>query len=413
VRFRGWLVAREDTVWITGVGTANPLGSSYEATADALLAGRSGIRRVAAFSVPDHLSQIAGLIGSIPVPSGWDETAFRQRERLEQLLLWCSAAALRSAGLGERRADLRVGLTLGLGAGLLTIWEEDRFRGGRRIHEPEQDRCSFLELVQEQLGLVGPSAICAAACASGNYALALARRWIQLGWVDLCLAGAGDMAVSPLAMACFGNMRALSRRNDQPEAASRPFDRDRDGFVMSEGGAVFVLEASTSARRRGVRPWAEIAGCGASSNAFHMVIPSTDPEPAVVAMRQALEDAAINPDEIDYVNAHATSTPAGDTAEAKVLQLVLGEAAPRVPVSSTKSMTGHLLSGAAAINALACLAALERQALPPTINLDDPDPDCALCHVANQAQERPVRVAVSNSLGFGGSNTCLVLRRAA
>jgi 3-oxoacyl-[acyl-carrier-protein] synthase II len=304
-------------------------------------------------------------------------------------------------------------LALGLGAGLLTIWEEDRYRGGRRVHEPAQDRGSFLELVQGQLELTGPAAICAAACASGNYALALARRWIQMGWVDVCLAGAGDMAVTPVSMACFGNMRALSRRNETPEAASRPFDRDRDGFVMGEGGAVFVLEASAGARRRGAPARAEVAGCGASSNAFHMVIPSTDPEPAVAAMRQALEDARLGPDEIDYLNAHATSTPAGDTAEAKVLQTVLGTATPRVPVSSTKGMTGHLLSGAAAMNALACLVALERRALPPTINLDDPDPDCELCHVANRAWERPVRVAVSNSLGFGGSNTCLVLRRAA
>jgi 3-oxoacyl-[acyl-carrier-protein] synthase II len=403
----------ENTVWITGIGTANPLGTSYEATAEALLAGRSGIRRVAQFTVPDHLSQIAGLIGPVPVPAPWNEEEFRRLERLEQLLLWCSVQALRSADLWERRSHVRIGLALGLGAGLLTIWEEDRFRGGRRVHEPEQDRQSFLEFLQGQLGLTGPSAICAAACASGNYALALARRWIQMGWVDLCLAGAGDMAVTPVSMACFGNMRALSRRNEQPEAASRPFDRDRDGFVMSEGGAVFVLESAKSARRRRARPWAEVAGSGASSNAFHMVIPSTDPEPAVAAMRQALDDAGVNPQEIDYINAHATSTPAGDSAEAKVIQLVLGAATPSVPVSSTKSMTGHLLSGAAAMNALACLVALERQALPPTINLDDPDPECALCHVAKQAQQRPVRVAVSNSLGFGGSNTCLVLRQAA
>jgi 3-oxoacyl-[acyl-carrier-protein] synthase II len=406
-------VSREDAVWITGVGTANPLGTTYETTAEALLAGASGVRKVTEFSPPEGLCQIAGLTGVVPLPAGWDAEAFRRLERLEQLLLWSSVQALQGAGLWERRTAAPVGLALGLGAGLLTIWEEDRARGGRRIHEPPQDRRSFLELVQRHLGLAGPAAVCAAACASGNYALAQARRWIQMGWVDVCLAGAGDMAVTPVSMACFGNMRALSRRNEAPEAASRPFDRDRDGFVMSEGGAVFVLESSASARRRGAVALAEVAGFGASSNAFHMVIPSTDPGPAVAAMRRGLEDARVSPEEIDYVNAHATSTPAGDTAEAKVLQMVLGEATPRVPVSSTKGMTGHLLSGAAALNALACLAALERQALPPTINLDDPDPECALCHVANQAQERPVRVAVSNSLGFGGSNTCLVLRKAA
>jgi 3-oxoacyl-[acyl-carrier-protein] synthase II len=406
-------VTNEDTVWITGVGTANPLGTTYEATAERLLAGASGVQRVAAFALPEHLSQIAGLTEPIPVPEPWDAEEFRRLERLEQLLLWCCTQALRSAGLWEQRSAMRIGLALGLGAGLLTVWEEDRYRGGVRVHEPQRDERSFLDVVQGQLGLVGPSGIFAAACASGNFALAQARRWIQMGWVDICLAGAGDMAVTPISMSCFGNMRALSRRNDSPQAASRPFDQGRDGFVMSEGGAVFVLERAPTARRRGAPARAELAGFGASSNAFHMVIPSTDPEPAVAAMHQALADAAVAPEEIDYVNAHATSTPAGDTAEAKVLQMVLGEATPRVPVSSTKSMTGHLLSGAAALNALACLVALERQALPPTINLDDPDPECALCHVANQAQERPVRVAVSNSLGFGGSNTCLVLRKAA
>jgi 3-oxoacyl-[acyl-carrier-protein] synthase II len=406
-------VTREDAVWITAIGTANPLGTSYEATADNLLAGVSGVRKVTDFILPDNLSQIAGLTGPVPVPAGCDAEAFRKLERLEQLLLWCAQQALQTSGLWEHRGELRVGLALGLGAGLLTVWEEDRYRGGKRVHEPPQDERSLLEGVRRQLGLVGPTGIFAAACASGNYALAQARQWLRLGWVDVCLAGAGDMAVTPLSMAGFGNMRALSRRNDAPAAASRPFDRDRDGFVMGEGGAVFVLEPATAARRRGARAFAEVSGLGASSNAFHMVIPSTDPAPAVAAMRQALADARVNPEDIGYLNAHATSTPAGDTAEAKVLQTVLGLATPRVPVSSTKCMTGHLLSGAAALNALACLVALERQALPPTINLENPDPECNLCHVARQARPHPVRVAVSNSLGFGGSNTCLVLRRAA
>jgi 3-oxoacyl-[acyl-carrier-protein] synthase II len=406
-------VKTKGAVWITGVGTANPLGMTYEATAERLLAGASGVGKVTAFTLPDHHCQIAGLVGPIPAPPCCDPDAFGRRERLEQLLLWCGAEALRAAGLWEERAKWPVGLALGLGAGLLTIWELDRARGGRRVQEPHRDETSFPRLVQEAFGLVGPSAVFAAACASGNYAIAQARRWIEMGWLDICLAGAGDMAVTPISMACFGNMRALSRRNDDPPAASRPFDHDRDGFVMGEGGAVFVLESSASARRRGAAPLAEFAGFGASSNAFHMVIPSTDPGPAVAAMRHALAEAGTAPDEVDYVNAHATSTPAGDVAETKVLQEVFGPATPRVPVSSTKSMTGHLLSGAAAMNALACLVALQRQALPPTINLHDPDPECALCHVANQAQERPVRVAVSNSLGFGGSNTCLVLRRAA
>jgi 3-oxoacyl-[acyl-carrier-protein] synthase II len=406
-------VRREEGVWITGIGTANPLGTSFEASAEALLAGTSGIRKVSSFTLPEHLSQIAGLTGPVPVPECCDREEFSRLERLEQLLLWCSTQALQTAGLLETRSDGRLGLALGLGAGLMTVWEDDRNRGGRRVHEPAQDQRSFLDVVQLHLGLQGPAAVFAAACASGNYALAQARHWIRMGWVDVCLAGAGDMAVTPISMASFGNMRALSRRNNDPQAASRPFDRDRDGFVMSEGGVVFVLESAGHARRRGAHVYAEIAGFGSSSNAFHMVIPSTDPGPTVAAMRQALADAQVNPEEIDYFNAHATSTPVGDTAEARALQAVLSEATRRVPVSSTKGMTGHLLSGAAAMNALACLVALQRQAMPPTINLDQPDPDCELCHVANQAWSRPVHVAVSNSLGFGGSNTCVVLRKVA
>jgi 3-oxoacyl-[acyl-carrier-protein] synthase II len=220
------------------------------------------------------------------------------------------------------------------------------------------------------------------------------------------------MAVTPMSLAGFGNLRALSRRNDQPQSASRPFDRGRDGFVMGEGGAVFVLESESTARRRGARAYAEVAGYGASSDAHHMVIPSPDPEPAIAAMRQALTDAGAAPEEVDYVNAHATSTPVGDTAEARVLAAVFGDALGRVPVSSTKSMTGHLLTAAAAVEAMACLVAMDRGALPPTINLSDPDPECALCHVANEARPGRVRVAVSNSFGFGGSNTSLVLRAA-
>jgi 3-oxoacyl-[acyl-carrier-protein] synthase II len=378
-----------------------------------LLAGKNGIVKVTDFQLPEHFSQIAGRLGPVPTPPGFAAEEFASGSPLEQLLLWSSVQALRSAGLWERRHEPRLGLVLGLGAEWMFSWEMDRAAGGQRVHQPEQDTISALEKLQCQLGVIGPAATVAAACASGNYALAQARQWIRLGWIDVCLAGAGDTFVLPMAMSCFGNLRALSRRNDEPDRASRPFDRDRDGFVMGEGGAFFVLESERHARQRGAVPLAEFAGFGASSDAFHMVIPSPDPAPAVASMRQALNDAAIQPEDVDYINAHATSTPAGDTAESKVLTTVLGEAVRTVPVSSTKSMTGHLLSGAAAMNAVACLVALDRQALPPTINLENPDPECDLCHVPQQAREHNVRVVVSNSLGFGGSNTTIVLRKVA
>jgi 3-oxoacyl-[acyl-carrier-protein] synthase II len=397
-------------VWITGVGAATPLGHTYQAVTDGLLGGRSGVRRVSSFDVSEHPSQIAGQLEAIPCPPEWDPVEFSRSSRLEQLILWCCSAALRDADCWSRRQDHRIGLVLGLGAEWLELWEADALRGGSRIYDPAQNTESLITSVRRKLQLSGPVVSVSAACASGNYALAQARRWLQLGWVDLCLAGAADTAVTPMSLAGFGNLRALSRRNAEPQAASRPFDRGRDGFVMGDGGAVFVLETEARARRRSARAYAQVAGCGASSDAHNMVIPSPDPEPATAAVRQALADAGVAPSAVDYVNAHATSTARGDAAEARVLEAVFGEAVRAVPVSSTKSMTGHLLTAAAAVEALACLVAIERHALPPTINLTDPDPECDLCHVANQAQSRPVRVAVSNSFGFGGSNTCLVLK---
>jgi 3-oxoacyl-[acyl-carrier-protein] synthase II len=403
-------VTAANAAWITGVGTATPLGNTYAAVADNLLAGRSGVSPVSGFSVSDHPSQIAGQVGGVPCPPGEDPAAFAQLPPLEQLVRWCCDSALRDSGLWEQRGQLRVGLVLGTGAEYLLHWEHDGQRGGQQAREVEVEVDPLVRRAARWLGLSGPTLTVSAACASGNYALAQARQWLELGWVDVCLAGACDMAVTPMSLAGFGNLRALSRRNAEPRAASRPFDRGRDGFVMGEGGAIFVLETAARARRRSARAYAEVAGFGASSDAHNMVIPSPDPEPAVGAMRQALADAAVAPDAIDYINAHATSTPVGDAAESRVLHTVLGDATKRVPISSTKSMTGHLLTAAAAAEALACLVAMEREALPPTINLDDPDPECDLCHVANQARPGRVKVAVSNSFGFGGSNTCLVLK---
>lgn len=404
---------RGEAVWITGVGAATPLGSTYDAVAEALLTGRSGIRALENFDVSTHPSKIGAQVDAIPTPRGWDAAEFARLDRLDQLTLWCSAQALRDAGWWERRGDVRVGLVVGQGAEWLLSWEQDMHRGGNRMTDPTLDRVTLVNRTRARLGLRGPTALTAAACASANFALAQARRWVEMGWVDICLGGGCDLGVTPMGLAGFGNLRALSRRNEDPAGACRPFDRDRDGFVMGEGGVMFVMESAASARRRGARPYAEVAGFGSSSDAFHMIIPSSDPEPAVGALRAALADARVRPDELDYLNAHATSTPVGDRAEARVLQIVLGDAIRRVAVSSTKSMTGHLLSAAGAVEALACLVALDHQAIPPTINLDEPDPECALCHVPNQSRPQPVKVAVSNSFGFGGSNACIVLRKVA
>ena len=401
-----------EPVWITGVGAATPLGSSYDQIARNLLDGRSGVRRVTRFAADDHPSRIAGMVENVPCPEGCGQAEFAALTPLERLGLWCAETAVRDAGWHQRPDHLRLGLVLGTATEWLCRWETDGLAGGRRVFEPQQQALSVARWLRQRLQLTGPAVSLSAACASGNYALALARRWLLEGWVDVCLAGAADMAITPMILAGFGNLRALSRRNDDPARASRPFDRDRDGFVMGEGGAFFVLERAGLARRRSARAYACLAGCGASSDAHHMVIPSPDPEPAIAAVRQALADARLDPAEVGYVNAHATSTPVGDAAEARVLQTVFGPATERIPVSSTKSMTGHLLTAAAAVEALACIIAMDRGAVPPTINLDAIDPDCNLCHVPNQAREHKVRAALSNSFGFGGSNTSVVLTAA-
>jgi 3-oxoacyl-[acyl-carrier-protein] synthase II len=405
---------REREVWITGVGCATPLGHNLDELAANLLAGRSAIRKITGWDVSKFPSQIGGQLDAVPCPTDFDETEFRTLSRLEQLVHYCCTEALRDSGWWDGRGNLRIGLVLGLGAEWLVNWETDGHRGGHKVLDVLQDTPSLVHITQRKLGFNGPAISVSAACASGNFALAQARRWLELDWVDVCLAGACDMWVTPLSLAGFGNLRALSKKNADPQHASRPFDKHRDGFVLSEGGAMFVLEAAADARQRGAKAYAHIAGCGARSDAHHMVIPSTNPEPASQAMRLALADAQVNPGDIDYINAHATSTPIGDAAEARILHAVLGNDASKVPVSSTKSMTGHLLTAAAAVEALIGIIALQRNAIPPTINLEEIDPECAhLCHVPQQAREQPVNTAVSNSFGFGGSNTCLVLKKVA
>ena len=403
-----------EPVAITGVGAATPLGDSFSSVADALLAGVSGVRSIDPGPFAREPQQFAAPVAAIRPPAagtcGIDAAAFSGLPRLDQLALGPASAAVADAGLAADRS-LRIGIALGLGAEHLKMWEADRLAGGSRVHESRRDR-GLVQRVASHLGLTGPAVTVAAACASSGYAMALGRTWIDAGWVDACIVGGCD-TLSPTSLAAFYNLRALSRRSDDPAKASRPFDRDRDGFVMGEGGVFFVLERQRAAVRRGARIYGALAGAGMSSDAAHMVAPCTDPTHATRAIAMALEDAAVAPHELDYVNAHAAGTPVGDAAEAAAIRLALGAAADRVPVSSTKSMSGHLVSAAAAFEALACLVAIDRQAIPPTVNLDHPDDACPLDHVPHVARAARVRVAASNSFGFGGSNLCLVIRAAA
>ena len=407
-------ISREP-IAITGIGAVSPLGHSFDSITDSLLAGRSGVRSIdpGAFARESH--QFAAAVDVIPAPPDGicpiDAEGFAGLTRLEQMVISPVAHAIADAGLALHRDRLRVGLVLGLGAEQLKMWELDFLDGGTQVFSPSPTD-TLVHRVAHLMNLRGPAVTVAAACASSGYAMALGRSWLNAGWVDACVVGGCDV-LSPTALAAFYNLRALSRRSDDPAKASRPFDRDRDGFVMGEGGACFVLEPLRAARRRDARVYGELAGVGMSSDAAHMVSPCSDPTQAAWAITQALADAQVTADQIDYVNAHAAGTPVGDAAEAGAIRRALGSAVDRVPVSSTKSMSGHLVSGAAAFEAVACMAAIARQAVPPTLNLDHPDEQCQLDHVPHVARERSVRVTASNSFGFGGANLCLVIREAA
>jgi 3-oxoacyl-[acyl-carrier-protein] synthase II len=405
---------REDRepVMITGRAAVSPLGTDVGTILDGLFAGTSGVRSVAVDERARTVAeQFAAPVETIPTPAGIEPEAFAGLDRLEQICLAPLVAAVADAGLDRSAAGPRIGLVLGLGAEQLKAWELDYLAGGGRVFESRRDP-TLVHRLAARVGLAGPAVTTAAACGSSGYALAMGRAWIEMGWVDACVAGGCDI-LSPTSIAAFYNLRALSRRSDDPAKACRPFDRARDGFVMGEGGGFFVLERSRDARARGARLHGELAGVGMSSDGVHMVTPSSDPTQAARAITAALADAEVAPAEIDYFNAHAAGTPVGNVAEAGAIRLACGAATDAIPVSSTKSMTGHLVSGAAAFEALACLGAIERQAVPPTVNLDDPDPDCPLCHVPHVSQPHAVAVAASNSFGFGGSNLCLVFRRAA
>jgi 3-oxoacyl-[acyl-carrier-protein] synthase II len=401
----------QQAVWITGLGATTPLGFDFATIGRRLLAGESAARMVVDQNAGHEFSAPSCVIDQISTPRGWLESDFLRLPRVDQATLWASSAALDDSGWTGATDGLRVGLVLGAGAEWLRQWELCAQTGETNLFEGGETD-SLVQRTQERLGIAGPAVTISAACASANYAIAMARQWIRQGLVDVCLAG-GVETLTGIGRAAFSNLRALSRRTDNPVSASRPFDRDRDGFVMAEGAVMMLLESADRAHRRNAQAYGEVAGFGAASDAFHMIIPSNDSTSVAAAIQKALADARVEPEQVDYVNAHATGTPVGDVAETRALQRVFGSHVPTTPVSSTKSITGHLLSAAAGMEALAGLAAIQHQAIPPTINLDNPDPECDLCHVPHQAIAAQVNVVVSNSFGFGGNNSSLVLRKVA
>lgn len=404
-------------VVITGLGAVSPVGVGVEPTWDAIVAGRSGIAPITAFDASAYSTRIAGCV------DGWDPTPWvdakeaRRLSRFQQFAVAAAQMAVDDAGLviDEANAE-RVGVIVGSGIGGLQTMEEQKEildeKGPGRV-SPFLVPMMIVDLaaghISIRLGAKGINYAPVSACATGNHAIGEAGEAIKRGDADVIVAGGFDCGVTPLGLAGFCAARSLSTRNDDPTGASRPFDADRDGFVMGEGGGIVVLEELEHARARGARIYAELAGYGASADAYHLTAPAPDGNGARRAMLAALERAGLNAQDVGYINAHGTSTELGDAAETGAIKAVFGADAP--PVSSTKSMTGHLLGGAGALEAVICTLALVHETLPPTINYTTPDPACDLDYVPNEARSARVDAVMSNSFGFGGHNATLLLRR--
>ncbi len=405
-------------VVVTGLGLITPLGIGVGPTWKALCEGQSGIGRITRFDPTGYPSQIAGEV------KGFDPAAFIEKKEIKkmdtfiQFAVGASQMAVDDAGLkvAPEEAD-RVGVYIGEGIGGLPAIEHYH----KILLEKGPDRISpfFIPMViinlasgqvAIRIGARGPNSCAVTACATGNHCIGDAFRIIQRGEADAMLAGGTESCIVPLTLAGFSAAKALSTRNDAPTKASRPFDKDRDGFVLGEGAGVLVLEELDRARRRGARIYAELVGYGMNSDAYHITAPSEDGEGAVRCMELAIKDAGVSKDEIGYINAHGTSTMA-DAIETRAIKQVFGERAKGVPVSSTKSMTGHLLGAAGGVEAVFSVLAIHHKLLPPTVNLDHPDPACDLDYVPGKARQASVAVALSNSFGFGGVNACLLFKR--
>ena len=404
---------------MTGVGLVSPLGIGTEQTWQGLLAGRSGAGPITLFDASHHSTHFACEVKGFD-PLHWIEKKdVKKVDRFMQFAIAASDLAMKDAAFAVDPARAgRVGVFIGSGiGGFATIEREHEalLKGGPRKISPFFIPAAIINLasgwVSIRTGAKGPNSATATACASGAHAVGDSFRLIQRGDADAMITGGSEAAITPLGVGGFCSMRALSTRNDAPEKASRPFDKDRDGFVIGEGSGILVLEELEHARRRGAKVYAEIVGYGTSGDAYHISAPSEDGDGAVRVMRATLEDAGVEPSVVDYINVHGTSTPRGDAVETIATKTVFGDHARRLALSSTKSMTGHLLGASGGLEAGITALALRDQVLPPTINHDNPDPECDLDCVPNQARKAEVRYAISNSFGFGGTNGALLFKR--
>ena len=406
-------------VVVTGLGALCPVGNSADAAWRAVLEGRSGLAPVSRFDAAAFSVRIAGEVRDFNADDYLPPKAARHMDLFIHYGLAAGMQAVNDAGLQDGAPDpRRVGVAVGSGIGGLRMIENVaniyRDNGPRKI-SPFFVPATIINMIAGHLsikyGFMGPNLALVSACTTGAHNIGEGFRVVAHGDADVMVCGGAEAAITPLGLGSFAAARALSGRNDDPSGASRPFDRGRDGFVLGEGAAALVLEEYEFAKKRGAKIYAEIAGYGMSGDAFHMTAPREDGEGARLCMENALRDAGVNADEVDHINAHGTSTPLGDAAEARAIRGVLGSHADVPAVSATKSMTGHLLGAAGGVEAVFSVLAVSEDVAPPTINLDDPDPECALNHAANVARELKINAALSNSFGFGGANASLLFRK--
>ena len=409
----------KNRVVITGLGVISPIGNSAEEFWNHLLEGKSGIDYIKAFDVSEYPTKIAAEVKDFNPEDYMDKKDTKRTDRFVQFAIAASKMALKDSGIDMDQEDRdRVGVYIGSGIGGLGTFE-DQYRtllekGPRRVSPffiPMMIANMGSGQVSIELGAKGPNSLAVTACATGTNSIGDAFKIIQRGEADVMFAGGAEATIRPSGLAGFCSAKAMSTRNDEPQKASRPFDLNRDGFVMGEGSGVVVLESLEHAKKRGAKIYAEVIGYGMSGDAHHMTMPAPEGEGAARCMKMAIRDAGISPDEIDYINAHGTSTEFNDKFETMAIKAALGEHAYKVAVSSTKSMTGHLLGAAGAVEAIVCALTIRDQIIPPTINYETPDPECDLDYVPNVARKGEVDVTMSNSLGFGGHNATIIIKK--
>jgi len=406
-------------VVVTGLGITSPLGTGLDKNWDALMNGRSGIGPITRFDATDFPVHFAGEVTDFPTDDFIDKKEARKMDLFIHYALGAAEMALADSGLeiNDDNAE-RVGVVVGSGMGGLPAIEkyhEAMMGGGYRKISPFFIPMTIINLAGGQIsikfGAKGPNLAPVSACATGTHSIGDAFRMIQRNDADAVIAGGTESTICGLGIGGFSVMKALSTRNDDPQAASRPFEKNRDGFVMGEGSGVVILEEYEAAKKRGAKIYGEVAGYGLTGDAYHLTAPAPGGEGAARCMKMALDTAGLNPEDVDYINAHGTSTPFNDLYETLAIKSVFGDNAKKLMVSSTKSMTGHLLGAAGGIEAVFSLLAIDRGAVPPTINYTEPDPECDLDYVPNEARQSDVKVVLSNSLGFGGTNATLLFRK--